>query len=273
MDIESGFLEANGASLYYEQSGAGLPVVLVHSGIADCRMWDTEFDQLRRQFRVLRYDLRGYGRSPAVAGPFSHVVDLAAVLGALDFQPAILVGSSKGGTVALDFCLEHPQAVTALVLACAAPSGYTFEGEDPPQWEPMVAAFKAGDYNRAAELEVEMWLVGPHRRPDEVAERLRRQVAEMDEIALRNEAEGGMQEQRLDVPALERLGEVRLPVLVISGGKDDPNMPAAARHMADVLADARLVEFPDCAHFPNLEEPERFNQVLGEFLRSVSTST
>ncbi len=273
MDSESGFLEVNGARLYYELAGAGPSVALLHSGIADSRMWDTEFEQLRRNFRVLRYDLRGYGRSPAVAGPFSHVEDLHAVLEVLNFQPAALVGSSKGGTVALDFCLVHPQEVSALVLACSAPSGYTFTGDDPPQWEPMVAAYKAGDFARAAELEVEIWLVGPQRRPDEVAERLRRQVAEMDEIALRNEAEGGMEEQRLAVPALERLGEVLLPVLVVSGGKDDPNMPAAARHMAESLADARLVEFPECSHFPNLEEPERFNQVLGDFLRSAAAGT
>jgi pimeloyl-ACP methyl ester carboxylesterase len=269
MDFVSGLIETNGARLYYELAGAGPQVTLLHSGIADSRMWQSQFDMLRKSFRVLRYDLRGYGKSPAVPGPFTHTADLAALLGALNIGPTALVGSSKGGTIALDFCLAHPGAVTALVLACTNPSGYTFKGDEPPQWEPMAAAFKNGDFRRAAELEMEIWLVGPQRMPDEVDERIRRLVVAMDEIALRNEAQGGMQEQPPGQPALGRLAEVRIPALVLSGAKDDPNMPAAARFMAAALPDSRLVEFPECAHFPNLEEPERFNRELVEFLREV----
>lgn len=271
MDIESGFIETNGAKLYYELAGAGAHVALLHSGIADSRMWDTQFAELKKSFRVLRYDLRGYGKSPAVPGPFTHTADLAALLQALVFTPTALVGSSKGGTVALDFCLEQTAAITALALACAAPSGFAATGDEPPQWEPMVAAFKAGDFARAAELEAEIWLVGPQRRPQDVPEELRRLVVEMDVIALRNEAQGGMQEKRPEVEALGRLGEIHIPVLVMSGGKDDPNMPTAGRMLAAELPDARLVEFPGCAHFPNLEEPQQFNRVLVEYLNAAIT--
>ena len=111
---ESGYAEVGGARFYYEVAGQGDPIVFVHAGIADRRMWDAQFDVFARQYRVLRYDRRGFGNTAMVAGAFSHHRDLHALLEFLEIEAAYLVGCSQGAKTIIDFALEHPQ-----MAACA----------------------------------------------------------------------------------------------------------------------------------------------------------
>ena len=121
---ESGFIGIGNAKLYYELSGEGQPLVLIHAGVADNRQWNNEFAHFAQDYRVLRYDLRGYGKSLPVDGEFSHLGDLTALLDLLRInQPLILVGCSMGGGLALDFALAHPPRVRALVMVGSGPSG------------------------------------------------------------------------------------------------------------------------------------------------------
>jgi 3-oxoadipate enol-lactonase len=106
---ESGFAEVNGASLYYESLGQGEPVVLLHAGIADGRMWDEQFGTFAEGYRVVRYDRRGFGRSAMVDGTYSHHDDLRGVLDHLGIEHASFVGCSMGGGAAIDFALGHPE--------------------------------------------------------------------------------------------------------------------------------------------------------------------
>ena len=101
----SGFAEVNGTRLYYETAGRGLEVVLIHGGLVDSRLWDAQVGPLSKRFRVVRYDLRGFGRSAAADGPFSHLEDLRALLDFLKIERASLVGLSLGGIIAADFAL------------------------------------------------------------------------------------------------------------------------------------------------------------------------
>jgi pimeloyl-ACP methyl ester carboxylesterase len=163
---DSGFAEVNGARLYYEIMGDGEPLILVHAGIADGRMWEGQLGAFARRYRVIRYDMRGYGRSAMVEGPFSHREDLRALLDSLGIERAFLVGCSMGGGTIIDITLEHPGRARALVLVGSAVSGFE-DGDDPPeQWEELVAADEAGDLGRVSELEVQMWVDGPYRSPD-----------------------------------------------------------------------------------------------------------
>jgi len=246
-------------------AGIGPPVVLLHAGIADSRMWEGQFAPLSKWFRVIRYDMRGYGRTPPVEGPFSHRDDLAALLGHLGIERASLVGCSMGSKTALDFALRYPERVERLVLTSPAVSGFAFDGPPPPQAAELDAAEEAGDVQRVNELEMQIWIDGAYRAPEDIDPALRALAADMNAIALANEAIG--EEQPPAAPAAGRTGEVELPVLVIHGGLDQPRTIAAADFLADKLPEVQRVVMSGLTHLPNMERPEAFNQLVAEFLR------
>src|SRR5919112_4353346 len=116
MHREIGMAEVNGARIYYEVAGEGEPLVLVHAGIADSRMWEGQVAAFAARYRVVRFDLRGFGKTEMVEGPFSHHEDLRGLLDFLGVERTHLVGCSMGGGAVLDFALEYPERVGDLVL-------------------------------------------------------------------------------------------------------------------------------------------------------------
>lgn len=272
MDTTStGTLHVNGAEFHYDSAGAGQPLVLLHAGICDRRMWDGQMAALAEHFRVVRYDLRGFGETPVPPGSYSHVADLAGVLAALGIERAHLLGCSKGGACALDFTLLHPERVSGLVLVCSSPSGYRPDppAPEPAQWPALVAAFDAGDLERAAELEVQVWVDGPRRGPDQVDAVVRAKVRAMDLLALRHEVAAQGPEQKTEPPAAGRLAEVRAPTLVIMGDLDAPISLSSGAALAAGIPGARRVVIEGTAHLPNMEQPERFNEMVADFLEGL----
>ena len=268
MSRTTGTVAVNGAELYYEAGGGGEPLVLVHAGIADARMWDAQVDAFSTQYRTIRHDMRGFGRSPMVEGPYSHHADLRALLDALEVERASFVGCSRGGGAVLDFALENPGRVGALVLVGAAVGGFEFDEEPPEEWDELVAADDAGDLERVSELEVRMWVDGPGRGPGAVDPAVRDLVREMNLIALKNEALGIDEELEPQPPAATRLPQIHAPTLVVVGDEDRPRTLAAADLLAEELPNVRKVVMPGTAHLPNMERPGEFNRLVLEFLRS-----
>ncbi len=119
----SGFLDVSTASIYYEVAGEGFPLLLLHAGIADSRMWDDQFPIFAQHYRTIRYDLRGFGQSQWNAGTFASYEDPVALFHALDVQKAHVLGVSFGGKTALDFALTHSQLVASLVLVALSVGG------------------------------------------------------------------------------------------------------------------------------------------------------
>jgi pimeloyl-ACP methyl ester carboxylesterase len=266
---EHGYAEAGGARFYYEVAGQGDPIVFVHAGIADGRMWDAQFDFFARQYRVLRYDRRGFGNTAMVAGAFSNHRDLHALLEFFEIDRAYLVGCSQGAKTIIDFALEHPQMARALVVVSPALSGFTFAGELPKQAEQLEVAEEAGDVEQVNELELQIWVDGPQRSPDQVDAKVRELVREMNLIALKTPENLGS-EQPLEPPAANQLGGIRAPSLVIIGNLDTPKTLAAADFITDHIAGARKVVMTGTAHLPNMEQPEEFNRHVLSFLDSQS---
>jgi len=269
----TGFAAVNGAQIYYEIAGSGHPLVLVHAGIADRRMWDTQFPVFAQHYRVIRYDMRGFGQTAMVAGPFAHHDDLHGLLTSLGVERAYLIGCSKGGSTIIDFALEHPEMVDALVPVGSAPGGTEFSGDPPKQWEEMTAAFKKGDLWRTSELEVQIWVDGPTRTPDQVDPAIRDLVREMNMIALATESAKLGSEQALEPPAINRLDEIRAPMLAIVGDLDDPNIVAAPDMMTQRIAGAQKAIITGTAHLPNMERPDEFNRIVLDFLKGIDAST
>lgn len=264
-EAQSGFAEVNGARLYYEVAGAGQPLVLIHAGICDSRMWDEHVPIFAQHFQVVRYDMRGFGRSPMPDGPFAHRDDLRALLHTLGVAQAHVLGVSMGGKVALEFTLEHPEMVTALVLVAAALSGI----EMSELWAQRDAAIEQatddGDFDRAVDLELQLWVDGPTRTPEQVDATVRERVRTMNRTIYANYNPQGLP-QPLDTPLVERLGEIHAPTLVIVGQHDVPDFQEYGALLADSILGARLVEFPDTAHLPPMEQPEVFARVVQGFL-------
>ena len=263
MSRTRGVAEVNGASLHYELAGEGRPLVLLHAGICDGRMWDGQLDAFAARRRVLRYDRRGFGRTTQSAAAFSHVEDLKALLSHLNFGRVTVVGCSQGAKVALDLALERPDAVDSLVLVAPAVSGYAYATPPPPQFEEIERADAAGDVGRVNELELQVWVDGPRRRPGEVDRGVRELVREMNLAALTSHAG---EELAGGGGAAGRLGEVRVPTLVVVGALDTPRTLEAADALAEGIHGARLEVIKGTAHLPSMERPEEFNRLVLGFL-------
>ena len=268
VQAESGLAPINGALIYYEVAGEGDPFVMIHAGVADSRQWNNEFEHFVDRYRVLRYDMRGYGKSQPVPGEYSHLRDLTALLKYLGVEePVVAMGCSMGGGLAMNLALARPSLVRALIMVDSGPPGLELDVPDPPQAEAAEAAWKAGDLDRVAELETQIWFDGMGRTPDRVDQAMRRLVYEMDRTALANEVQGlGKRLPDSEVPAVQRLAELKIPVLVVIGAHDTPYMQAAADYMVDRISLARKVTIADAAHLPNLDHPDEFQRVVTGFL-------
>ena len=274
----SGYAPVLGGELYYEQSGAGPAVILVHAGIADLRMWGDQLPALAERHTVVRYDARGFGRTRSEPVAFSNRQDLLALMDHLGLARAVLVGCSRGGMIALDTALEAPERVTALGWVCSGISGWQpadelFTTEDIALYEAMEAAEAAHEHERTAELDVRLWVDGPRQPEGRAAEHVRRKVYAMALNNYRSHAhlfDAGLEPQPLEPPAIARLSELRIPVLAIVGELDSPATPAAAAVLAAAAPQTQIVTYPDAAHLPNMERPERFNADLLAFLGSLT---
>ena len=262
---KNSFAEVNGARLYYEIAGDGPPLVLVHAGIADGRMWDEQFQEFAKHYRVLRYDRRGFGKTAMVAGAYSHHHDLYELLKALQIEQAMLVGCSQGAKTVVDFTLEHPEMAEALVLVAPALSGFVYTGDMPRQAKQIDLAEEAGDIAQVNELELQIWVDGPYRTPDQVDAQVRERVREMNLIALQT-PDGLGNEQPLEPAAAGRLAELHTPTLVVVGDLDTPKTLAAAGYLATHIAGAQKLEMTGVAHLPNMEKPAEFNRLVLSFL-------
>jgi pimeloyl-ACP methyl ester carboxylesterase len=269
METKSGYLDINGARIYYEEAGQGFPLVMLHAGIADLRMWDDQFPFFAENYRAIRIDSRGFCRTALPPGDYAYHRDLYGVLQALGVERALLMGCSMGGATTVDFTLEHPEMAAALVLVGSGLSGYQFKGDKPLYLDEMEQAYEAGDLDLASEYAARIWVDSPHRTPDQVDPAVRRKVIEMNKIA--DSAPSGLGEhQPLEPPAIERLEALRLPILLVVGDLDDPNILRIADTINAHVPGARKVLMTGTAHLPNMERPHEFNQIVSSFIKSLS---
>jgi pimeloyl-ACP methyl ester carboxylesterase len=262
----TGSLEVPGGSIHFEVAGDGPTVTLIHEGLWDSRTWDPQVPSLLHVgYRVVRYDVRGYGKSSRLKGePYSHVRDLIALLDELGVAQTVLVGCSMGGAIAIDVTLEHPDRVLALVPVASALGGFEALEEEEDWWEareaPIRAAIEAGDLERAEDLRLEIW--APLGTEDPAGRRIR-------EIAFDNLHEITMDEsaeEELDPPAARRLSEIDVPTLVVIAEHDPPYMRRVGDLIARGILGAHKVTIEGADHVVHLRQPEAFNRVLLAFL-------
>lgn len=254
--------------------GTGPVVVFLHAGVCDRRSWTGVVDALPPDVPALAYDRRGFGESPLGGNPgFRHLDDLRAVLDASTDGPVVLVGSSRGGGLALDAALELGGRVCGVLLLAPAVSGApspTVTDLEPCTAELDAAvddAVAAGRLDRAAELDAQLWLDGPHRPAGAVAGPARELFLAMDGVVLRSGGDGLGGDE---VDAWSRLPGLQVPVTVATGDLDCGYL---VRRSADLVArvpGARQEDLPGTAHLPFLEAPGAVAAVVTRFLARIS---
>jgi 3-oxoadipate enol-lactonase len=241
----------------YDVQGQGPVVVLITGSNLDRRMWTREAEWLARDSTVVRYDLRAHGKSAIATAPFSHLGDLTTLLDELQIPKATLIGLSAGSTIALDAALNAPSRVERIVLSGPAISGFR-PTTRPPFLDDLVAALQARDYKKAGEI---LLATPVFEAPPAAQPLVRQMVTENDRLWT-------VPPTMMLIPrsAVERLGEVAVPTLVLIGDRD-----AFQREQADLLArqvpGARLVVVPGGGHLLNLTSPAAFEAAVREFLR------
>ena len=262
----AGLAEVNGTKLYYEMAGSGHPLVLLHGGGADRRLWDGQFEEFAQHFRVIRYDLRGTGRSEIPQTKFSHREDLYALLRHLNVDKAYLLGVSRGGGFAFDLAVAHPEMVDALILVSSNLSAPVDVYHD------MIASAQKAGREEGIARAAEIWSSDPYQGPVQPNLPARQKVYE---IMRENLASflyfwgGPIASEPGRAPRVERLTEVRAPTLVISGDRDAEQARANYERWAREIPGAKKVNVPGAAHLVNLDQPREFMRIVLEFLQSL----
>jgi len=261
---ETGYAEFGQSKLYYEVAGKGEPtVILLHGGMLDHTMWDEQFELLAETHRVVRYDASAHGRSALPPEAYWDHADLRGLMDYLEIPRAVLVGLSMGGRVAIDMALEEPDRVQAVVAVSSGLGGYRFVSDyHIANRNTMIAAWKSGDFDGVVEAFQRDWTDGPARNPEDVDPKVREMVRAM----ARNTVESVMEGRSLQTPAIERLDELDVPMLVVVGELDMPGIHEIADLLVESNPNANRVVVQDAAHMVNLEQPEEFNRLLLGYL-------
>ena len=264
--MSDGFADVRNARLAWcsDGEGDGDPLVLVHAGVADARMWEPIVPALAETRRVVRYDMRGFGRSRSARGAYTDAGDLRALLDALAIERAHVVGASFGGLVALELAATQPARVASLVLLASAlpdidpsPALLAFaEAEE--------AAIAVGQVDQAVEVNVKMWA-------DRSTPEVRALVADMQRIAFELQLREGAESDELDPPVSARLGAIGVPATVAYGDRDVEDFEQIARRLHAGLPDATLHEVTGAGHLLALDRPDEVTQLILRHLDRATT--
>jgi len=241
-------------------------------------LWDDQFDEFAKHFKVIRYDIRGFGQSGLIKSdmePYSMERDLYDLLRYLDVQKTYLLGLSMGGALAIDFTLQYPEMVDALITVGAGLSGHEEDDSEElkMKYEKMEEAFKSGNIDREVEISLQIWTDGPFRTPEQVNPQMRERVRAMTTHNFERKDDEEVQPQQLEPPAAGRLSEIHVPTLIIVGSEDVEFILAIADKLEQDIVGAKKVVIPHTAHHLNMEKPQEFNRVVIDFLEKVGTHT
>ena len=265
--MTSTMVSVDGGEVWADDSGGnGPPLVLLHPGVGDSRFWEPVLPALTAAYRVIRYDARGYGQSPAPTVRFTLLSDLVAVLDHYELDRVAITGCSQGGGSALALAIEQPARVSALVLLCPGIPGFPWPEEPEPAGEPdeLEAAYERalteGDVEGLAAILQRLWAsAGP---TPAVMEQLR--------SAARAAISSGDLEQR-DPPVFDRLGSISVPVSMLVGDADYPPLIEANRQAAARIPGCELTVVPGMDHLPALREPGLVLQTITSTLARAAS--
>ena len=259
----AGLARVNGTRLYYQSAGEGSPLVLIGGGGSlDRRLWDDQFTVFSEKYQVISYDPRGIGKSEIPENLFSHSQDLYSLLKFLSVEKAHILGLSLGGTIAIDFALEYPEMVRALVLVA---SGLSDLKEEVLQATSALSVMAQEEgVMRVIQVIVEN---DCYIAPENSAARQKAREILMESAQIFHSGFPAIKFwQPVEPPASNRLSEIKAATLIIVGERDYPGIHAVAEKLETSIIGARKVIISGAGHMVNLEKPEQFDQVVTHFL-------
>jgi 3-oxoadipate enol-lactonase len=270
---ETGYAPAYKGSLYYEVAGDGQPILLIHAGVADCKMWDDQMDFFSQHYRVIRYDTRGYGQSRTETTRFSNRQDMLDLLNYLGVDKVNLIGISRGGQIAIDFTLEHPERVSALIAVAAGVSGYESSSDNNESFSAELEIFKYMDelwekkaWDELTDLQVHVWADGPSQPEGRAPSDLRDYMKQVIRAGFERQ-DGEATPVPLEPPAIKRLKDISQPTLIMVGEYDSWHSQAVADELECQIPHNHKVGIPGVAHMIPMERPDVFNQLVQNFLK------
>jgi pimeloyl-ACP methyl ester carboxylesterase len=274
---QSGLIPVDGVRLYYERFGSGYPVVLVPGEVVDSRIWDDQVAAFAERYQVVRFDLRRSGRSESGTEPFTFVGDMATVLRTLQVDRAYLVGAGDGATLAVEYALEYPHQVEALVLVGSTIRGYipaTISPEAQQRFHEVFSHVTGATLEERLQQFIEAGMSLPEnaRSRPETRERIRTIATEFGQRNLADLA-GWMEKRQhvwLEPPAFQRLSEIHVPTLIVAGEPLVGNAPQHIDALSHAIAGAKVVLMPAESTMINLDQPEAFNRIVLDFLDAIN---
>jgi pimeloyl-ACP methyl ester carboxylesterase len=266
-------LVSGDGKLYCETIGNAShhPVFLIHAGFLDRRMWDDQFELLASEgFWVIRYDMRGSGKSARPASKFSDANDLRDLFDHLKVTKASIVGVSNGGSVGIDFTLRYPERVRSLVLVAPTVNGYEYADAQEEKLDKMMEAQwakweEAIKNNRLEEaVNIHLNIMTPALNQEARAKIVK--IA-LDNYGVFKDPIDPLRVKE-DPPAFKRLSEIKIPTLLIWGDRDYPGQISLAERVQTFIPGSKKILIHGADHLVNLSQPTIFNRVLLNFLKA-----
>jgi 3-oxoadipate enol-lactonase len=267
---QSGFITVADSKLYYESTGKGKPIVLLHGGFMDTRMWDGQVKEFSKKYRVITCDLRGHGKTVDGDSSYFMYEAIRMLLDSLNEKKADIAGLSLGATIATDFAIEYPQYVNKLLLITPGLNSLdtTFVQDSTMEKYSILmdSAVKRKDIALAAEYFIRSWFDGPFRSPQQTDTALRKTVLAIATSTMK--IHQFMHWTRFAQPrAIGRLEKITAPTLIIVAEKDNYHILKNAEALNKGITNSKIVTISNAAHLVNLEKPEEFNKIFLEFIR------
>ena len=258
--VDSGYVNVGNDKIFYEAAGSGKAIIFIHDGMIDRETWDDQFFLFSKNYRVIRYDRRGYGKSSPSTSKYSNVEDLNTLFTTLHVDSACLVGASSGGMFAINFTLQYPQKVSSLVLVGAVVGGLPYTkhfltrgGHLPPD----LIDLKKSDLYYINDDPYEIY------SENKAAKEKALKLTMNHEITDRAP-------QSLPFKPYLRLNEIKVPALILVGEFDIPDVHAHAGAINAGIVNSRREIIPKSGHLIQMEQPEAFNQAVIRFLKDIA---
>ena len=262
----SGYLSLDEDSIYYETAGSGRNILLIHDGLLPGEVWNAQFAFFSRDFHVIRYDRRGYGLSSPATGSYTHLEDLKHLYEHLQIDSAILIACSSGGALAIDFTLEYPEKVNALVLVGAVVGGFSYTDHMRTRGGHLPESFEN-------DLEESLYYVtdDPYLIYDKNTEVKKAAVEMLRAFPRRIQRRPNF--VRPDIPPSRRLNEIVVPTLILVGEYDIPDVHAVSGALSNGIPNSRRYVIQDAGHIIPMEQPAQFNQTIVDFIQANLSSS
>ncbi len=264
--LERGFANVNNTKLYYESLGSGDPIVFVHGFGLDTRTWDEQFATFARRYRVIRYNMRGFGKSALPTTEcYSHVQDLKALLDYLGISHFTLVGHSRGGRFAIEFALTFKECLAKLVIADAVPDGFIANKNLPLNSNDITTIARTKGIQAAREAWFSHPLFHSVKSNPQLSKRIWQMILDYSGWHWVNDDPG-----LIGAPdAAQCLPEIDIPTLIIVGENDLDDFLKASDLLKNSIQNSTKVIIPGAGHMSPMEDPSFFNYAVQKFLETT----